>query len=124
MSLRRSTIGLSLLAVTLALAGGACGSSSSSPSAPTTSANVTISILGDRASQSYSPNPTTVRVGQTVAWQNNDSIAHNATQDAGAFASITVNAGGITTPITMSTAGTFTYHCTIHPGMVGTLTVQ
>jgi plastocyanin len=24
----------------------------------------------------------------------------------------------------MSTAGTFTYHCTIHPGMVGTLTVQ
>ena len=123
MSLRRSTIGLSLLAGTLALAGSACGSSS--PSAPTTtSANVTISILGDRGSQSYSPNPTTMRVGQTVAWQNNDSIAHNATQDAGAFASITVNAGGITTPITMSTAGTFTYHCTIHPGMVGTLTVQ
>jgi plastocyanin len=24
----------------------------------------------------------------------------------------------------MSTAGTFTYHCTIHPGMVGTLVVQ
>jgi plastocyanin len=24
----------------------------------------------------------------------------------------------------MSAAGTFTYHCTIHPGMVGTITVQ
>jgi plastocyanin len=26
--------------------------------------------------------------------------------------------------VTMSAAGTFTYHCTIHPGMVGTITVQ
>jgi plastocyanin len=24
----------------------------------------------------------------------------------------------------MNTAGTFTYHCTIHPGMVGTVSVQ
>jgi plastocyanin len=122
MSLRRSTIGLSLLAVTLALAGAACGSSS--PSAPTASADVTISMLGDRGNQSYSPNPTTMRVGQTVAWKNTDSTAHDATQDAGRFTSTTVSAGATSAPLTMSTAGTFTYHCTIHPGMVGTLTVQ
>jgi plastocyanin len=122
MSLRRSTIGLSLLAVTLALAGAACGSSS--PSAPTASADVTISMLGDRGNQSYSPNPTTMRVGQTVAWKNLDSTAHDATQDAGRFTSTTVSAGATSAPLTMSTAGTFTYHCTIHPGMVGSITVQ
>jgi plastocyanin len=122
MSFGRSTIGFSLLAVTLALAGSACGSSS--PSAPTTSADVTINMLGDRGNQSYTPNPATVRVGQTVAWQNTDSTAHDATQDGGRFATPTVNAGATSTPITMSTAGTFTYHCTIHPGMVGTITVQ
>jgi plastocyanin len=123
MSLGRSTITLSLLAITLALAGAACGSSS--PSAPTTSsADVTISMVGNLASQSFSPNPTTMRVGQTVAWKNADSIAHDATQDAGRFATTTVNAGATSAPITMSTAGTFTYHCTIHPGMVGTITVQ
>ena len=122
MSLGRSTIGFSLFAIALALAGSACGSSS--PAAPTASADVTISMLGDRGNQSYSPNPTTMRVGQTVAWKNTDSTAHDATQDAGRFTSATVNAGGTSAPLAMSTAGTFTYHCTIHPGMVGTLTVQ
>ena len=105
----------------------ACGSSSpSSPSSPssTVSADVTIQIAGDRAAQSYSPNPTTMRVGQTVAWKNADSIAHDATQDASRFGTGTLNAGATSTPVTMSTAGTFTYHCTIHPGMIGTITVQ
>ncbi len=122
MSLSRSIIRLSLLAATLALAGSACGSSS--PSSPTASADVTISMLGDRGAQSYSPNPTTMRVGQTVAWKNTDTAAHDATQDASRFASGTVNAGATSAPVAMSTAGTFTYHCTIHPGMVGTITVQ
>lgn len=118
----RSTIQLSLLAAALALAGAACGSSS--PSAPTVSADVIITMLGDRANQSYSPNPSTMRVGQTVAWKNSDTTAHDATQDASRFQTGTINAGATSAPVTMSTAGTFTYHCTIHPGMVGTLVVQ
>ena len=101
----------------------ACGSSPSSPSS-TVSADVTIQIVGDRAAQSFSPNPTAMRVGQTVAWKNNDTTAHDATQDASRFQTGTVNAGSTSTPVTMSTAGTFAYHCTIHPGMVGTLVVQ
>ena len=81
-------------------------------------------MVGDRGSQSYAPNPTTMRVGQSVAWKNNDSTAHDATQDASRFQTGTVNAGGTSAPLTMSTAGTFAYHCTLHPGMVGTLVVQ
>ena len=93
--------------------------------ADTSSADVTIIMVGDRGSQSFSPNPTTMRVGQTVAWKNNDTIAHDATQDACALLDTgTVSAGATSAPLTMSTAGTFTYHCTIHPGMVGTLVVQ
>jgi plastocyanin len=113
---------LLIFASALALIGSACGSSS--PSAPTVAADVTISIVGDRTTQSFSPNPTTMRVGQTVAWMNNDTTAHDATQDASRFATGTLNAGATSAPVTMSTAGTFTYHCTIHPGMVGTLVVQ
>ena len=122
MFVSRSTIGLALLAAALALTAAACGSSS--PAAPTVSADVTITMLGDRANQSYSPNPTTVRVGQTVAWKNNDTATHDATQDASRFGTGTINAGATSSPLTMSAAGTFTYHCTIHPGMVGTLVVQ
>ena len=103
----------------------ACGSSSSNPSSPTTSsADVTIAIQGERGSQSYSPNPTTMKVGQTVAWHNNDSITHTATADTAGFNTSNVGAGSTSAPVTMSTAGTFTYHCSIHPGMIGTLTVQ
>ncbi len=112
-----------ILVTSLALMAAACGSSSS-PASPTVSADVTISMVGDRGNQSYSPNPTTMRVGQTVAWKNNDSTAHDATQDASRFQTGTINAGATSAPITMSTAGTFAYHCTIHPGMVGTLVVQ
>ncbi len=65
-----------------------------------------------------------MRVGQTVAWHNNDSITHTATADASSFNTSNVSAGGTSAPVMMSTAGTFTYHCTIHPGMIGTITVQ
>jgi len=111
------------LAAAAALAS-ACGSSSS-PSSPTTAAaDVTIQIQGDRGSSSYAPNPATMRVGQTIAWHNADSTAHDSTQDQGRFGTGTVAAGATSAPIAMSTAGTFTYHCTIHPGMIGTITVQ
>ena len=120
-----------LLAVTIvliALTAAACGSDSNSsttlPSSPTTTPDVTINIAGNNGAQSYAPNPATARVGQTVAWMNTDSITHTATQDAGSFQTGNIVAGTTSTPIMMNTAGTFTYHCSIHPGMVGTLTVQ
>ena len=123
MSRFRFTIGLAALAAVTALAGAGCGSSSS-PAAPTVAADVTITMVGDRGNQSFSPNPSSMRVGQTVAWKNGDTTAHDATQDASRFGTGTISAGATSAPITMSTAGTFTYHCTIHPGMVGTLVVQ
>jgi plastocyanin len=122
MFVSRSRIALAGIAGLLAFGAAACGSSS--PTAPTVAADVTISMVGDRGNQSFAPNPTTMRVGQSVAWKNNDSTTHDATQDAARFQTGTVNAGATSAPITMSAAGTFTYHCTIHPGMVGTLVVQ
>ena len=112
---------LGIIALTLSAA---CGSSSSSTAPSSTAADVTVQMLGDRGNQSFSPNPTTMRVGQTLAWHNGDSTAHDATQDANRFGTGTVAAGANSSPVTMSTAGTFTYHCTIHPGMIGTITVQ
>lgn len=121
MSLSRS-VQFSVLAVTFALAASACGSSSTAPTTPTS--DVTISIVGVNAAQSFSPNPTTMKVGQTVAFKNNDTIAHDATQDAATFNTGTLGAGAFSAAIPMPTAGTFTYHCSIHPGMIGTIIVQ
>jgi plastocyanin len=98
--------------------------SSSSPSSPTATADVTISVLGDRGSSSFSPNPTTITAGQTVSWKNNDGIVHRMVQDTSGFDSQDVSGGGTTNPVTIATRGTITYHCSIHPGMTGTLVVQ
>jgi len=92
MSRFRFTIGLAALAAVTALAGAGCGSSSS-PTTPTVAADVTITMVGDRGNQSFSPNPTTMRVGQTVAWKNGDTTAHDATQDASRFGTGTISAG-------------------------------
>ncbi len=85
---------------------------------------MTVSINGILGNQSFAPNPTTVQVGQAIAWHNSDTITHTATADASGFNTGNVNPGSTSAPVMMTTAGTFTYHCSIHPGMVGTITVQ
>ena len=114
------------LSLSVLVVASSCSSdnSYSSPTTPTPAADVTIMIQGNRSNQSFSPEPATMRVGQSVAWRNADSVAHNATQDANRFATSNLGAGATSSPIAMNTAGTFTYHCTIHPGMIGTLVVQ
>lgn len=65
----------------------------------------------------------TVNVGDSVTWTNKDTAAHNATADDGSFKTPDI-ATGQTATITFSKAGTFTYICTIHPRMKGTIVVQ
>ena len=122
-----------LLGLTLAGFASAC---SSSPSGPTTNSGGTssggsngtpvsiVSGASTRGTSAYAPNPVTITSGTTVTWTNNDSIAHTSTSDtAGVFNSGTIAAGG-SFSFTFQTKGTVTYHCTIHPGMVGTVVVQ
>ena len=118
---------LSSLVTTLAL-GSACGSTPVSPSGTNSpqgpGIDFTININGDRGSSSYAPSPLTMRAGQVVNWHNLDSIEHTATLegtfDSGRIAAFSAHDNAVT----MTRAGTFTYHCTIHPGMVGTIIVQ
>ena len=59
----------------------------------------------------------TIRVGTTVIWKNMSSAPHTVTSDDGTtFDSGTVAVGG-TFHFTFKTAGTFSYHCNIHPYM-------
>jgi len=72
----------------------------------------------------FDPKATTVKVGQKVEWENEDSVDHNVTAESGAsFKSNDFGNGGKFS-FTPTTAGTIQYSCTLHPGMVGTLTVQ
>ena len=72
---------------------------------------------------SYSPASVTVNVGDTVTWTNSDAQAHTATADDGSWDTGNIANGG-TDAVTFATAGTFPYHCDVHPQMTGTVTVQ
>lgn len=104
-----------------------CGSSYSSmtPTTPSTGGSGTPVSMVSGASllttTAFAPSPVTVAVGGSVTWTNNDNTAHTST--GGNWNSGSINPGGKFTAM-FPTAGTFVYHCTIHPGMTGTVTVQ
>jgi plastocyanin len=74
-------------------------------------------------STAYAPSPISIAAGDTITWTNNDREAHTSTGDDGSWNSGTI-APGANFSRTFPSAGTFVYHCTIHPNMVGTVTVR
>jgi plastocyanin len=70
----------------------------------------------------FSPAALTIEAGTTVTWTNQDSATHTATADDGSFDTGDI-AQGASASVTFDTPGTFTYHCSIHPNMVASITV-
>jgi plastocyanin len=77
----------------------------------------------DIAGFAFAPQTVTVNVGDTVTWSNSDARSHTATADDGSFDTGTIS-NGASKSVTFSTAGTFAYHCSIHPQMTATVIVQ
>ncbi len=74
---------------------------------------------------SFTPATTTVRRGDVVVFTNHDQVEHIVTSDTGVFTAGPVSSGAQWTLATASLApGTYHYHCSIHPSMVGTIIVQ
>ena len=88
------------------------------PSARAATTNVTI------ADFAFSPKTINIQIGDTVVWTNNGPSQHTVTSDGGAgpLNSGTLNVGN-TYEWTFLAAGSFGYHCTIHPSMTGTVNV-
>ncbi len=72
---------------------------------------------------SFTPATLTVSVGTTVTWTNNDGMTHTVTSDASGFDSGDITMGSKYSRV-FSVAGTYAYHCTIHPAMKGTIVVK
>jgi plastocyanin len=112
---RRRVVTAALLAVPLA------GLSRFALDQDVQAADVAVTIMNFK----FDPTPLTIPVGTTVVWTNQDTAPHTATSDAGsAFAFDTgMLQKGQSGKITFNQVGTFTYFCTVHPNMHGTVTV-
>jgi plastocyanin len=144
-----STVGCVLTALAIALAAVGCGGGDDgttgggeSAPAPTTEApsaaeETTSEAEGNAPAPSgeavraqkveiveftYDPDPVTIQVGGKATWLNQDSAPHTATADDGSFDTGTLEQGKLKSE-TFKEAGTFPYHCTIHPSMHGTIEV-
>jgi plastocyanin len=130
--------------------GGATAPNPAAATTPTTSdpGTTVVGILGDRGASSFAPDPVTVKMGQKVAWKNQDGILHRIVQDrAGSgdngggdpyggnpggsapapgdgFDGGDVPPGAMSNAMSLSTQGTIHYHCAIHPSMTGSIVVQ
>src|SRR5262245_16303130 len=74
------------------------------------------------SSNTFSPAEVTIQAGQSVCWKNTDSANHTVTADVGGFDAV-LTGGGVFIR-TISVPGAYPYHCELHPGMVGLVTVQ
>lgn len=70
----------------------------------------------------FHPAHITVKAGTKVTWTNNDEIPHSATSDDGVW-DTGLLAQGKSGSYTFTKPGTYSYHCTPHPYMKGTVTV-
>jgi len=77
----------------------------------------------------FIPNPVTISVGETVTWENTDTAAHTVTSGSpadgpdGVFDSSLMMANGPSFSHTFDAAGTYPYHCMVHPWMTGSVVV-
>jgi len=93
-----------------------------------------VAIVKDASNKdtsAFSPNPVQIQPGTTVVWSNNDNTPHTITSGMGlndtnkgkAFDSGPI-AIGKTYSHKFGVAGTYDYFCTLHPTMVGTVSVK
>ena len=118
-------LALALILVVAVLAAG-CGGSTSS----TTTAGTPATTSGNSAGAqvvlkgfAFDPASITIKAGESVTWTNQDSPTHTITADNGEFDSGNI-ASGAKYSFTFAKAGTYPYHCSIHPSMKGTVVVQ
>lgn len=71
----------------------------------------------------FTPAQITISQGDTVTWTNNGPTPHSATATGGSF-DTGIFPAGQSRSHTFAEAGTFSYICTPHPNMRGTIVVQ
>ena len=88
---------------------------------------VTISIphgASVQGSPSYDPDTAEAGIGQTVAWKNDDSVAHTATGGQLFDSGIITPGGSYSIAAEKIGAGEHDYSCTVHPYMKGKVVIR
>jgi plastocyanin len=83
----------------------------------------TILISENNGEYYFSPASLTIKAGDSVVWKNASDAPHTVTSDTGVFNTPSILSPNQTFMHTFAQAGTFKYHCNIHPYMQATIIV-
>jgi plastocyanin len=118
---------------------GCSANAESSTTTPTATTSASAGPVINLSSLIFNPSTTTVKVGTTVTWHNDEPITHTVT--SGRFEGVDKNTGlrssqnpdgtfnaklagkGKTFSFTFTQPGIYTYYCDIHQGMNATIRV-
>jgi len=109
---------VALAGVTVMVAG--CTSPSNPSPGPVTSTASQNSV--SIQNYAFSPSTLTIQKGANVTWKNDDSVQHTVVSDSSAFSSPLLSTGDTYT-YQFNNSGSFSYHCSIHPYMKGTIVI-
>lgn len=87
-------------------------------------ANSSAQIVNCGGTWCFSPNPIRITAGSTVTWTNTTGPTHTSTSDTGAWTTGNIAPGTTSSAVSFPTAGTFPYHCAIHPTMTASVIVS
>jgi plastocyanin len=122
--MKKWILSLGLLGLVVASAcGGAQPPATTLAPTPTTSTPALAGTPITISDYTFLPTKLTVAVGATVTWTNTDNYSHTVVSDSGLFSSGSISTGN-SFSYTFKSAGTFAYHCSVHPYMTGMVIVQ
>jgi len=117
--MRSTRVFAALAALLVPLSVSAAPAAPVATAAPVEAAGVTVTVKD----MAFTPVRVTVALGSSVTWSFQDAMGHSATSNSGFF-DTGVASGGATRSVRFRSAGTFGYHCSVHPlTMTGTVVV-
>lgn len=108
---------------TVAGAGAGAGGGASIGTAAAGGLGTPVSSVQATADLVFNPTSSSIKAGGVVQWTNSGSVPHNVTFDQDGSVSSQTMQQSDTWQVKFTTAGSYPYHCTFHPGMDGTVTV-
>jgi plastocyanin len=132
--MRRTVRGIAVLATTIVLAACGGGGTATAPgattgpvgttgvAAPCAESTAATVVAATVAGNTWSP--VSAAVGDVITWTNNDAVPHAVALDDGSCAMAGNIPGGGTRSLAFTVAGSFPFHCSVHPSMKGTITIS
>ena len=114
------------LTATLALAAcsGGGGAAATGPAASVCNDSTGTTVVDAHVKDNAWSQPVSAKVGEVITWTNDDSVPHRVALDDGSCTMGANITNGSPKSLVFTKAGTYPFHCSVHPSMKGTITIS